>query len=702
MSQKSRSPGQEAAGGVGEAGTYIGRRADLELPDALRKGEYCWVVGPRQIGKTSLFQRVSRRLANEGTLCAFVDLNTFQGAEDADGWYFALADQLARDLDCPAPLEWWDRPKSQKLPASERWSGFVREVLVAGREQPVAIFLDEVQTTHSIASRRLGFLAVLRSLHAGRGKDEVLRRLTFCLASVVTPEDLVDDPLEASASFGRHVQLEDFSRQEVSLLRGSLAATGVDVEKLLDLVYAKTNGHPYMTMRLAAALAKTKLAADKVAPAVERLIDEIFIAKPSEHPCLAYAAKRFAYRPRDRANAGPGAKMEIYRRILESGGVTVKSDDPVQLELQLAGLVRATSGEQGQLVCPRNAIFARVFDDAWLRAQSHGRFLSDAMWQWQDNARSPEALLRGPVLQRAIEWARANQLAADEREFLDLSLRAEHAQVEAETRNKKRHVRQLALLASLLVVAVGAGVVTYSQAELKVAREREEIALKAQHEAEQARAALEARAKDAEAQTATAQAEMQRATAAAEEARRLARDAAAQVAAAKRGVAAAQKQRVEAMVAAERANRDAEQAERKARMTVEASEAERAELMQQAKELGAVGEGAGKLPLKDVLAEVQKRTAHMAKKIGRLESEIQPLAGENLALATCRLLVEAGRGEGHELYRMQAELARNGVAVELGQLVSTLIDLNRAGALCPGNTRWDDVRSLAASRLGHK
>ena len=302
-----------------------------------------------------------------------------------------------------------------------------------------------------------------------------------------------------------------------------------------------------------------------------------------------------------------------------------------------------------------------------------------------------------------MEWARTMQLGNDEREFLDESVRAEHSLTEAETRRKRQHVRQLAALATLLVVAIGAGVATYARAELEVAQEKEALALKAQREAGQIREELEVRAKAMEEQAAAAQAEMKRASAEAEAARKLAAETAKQVAAAKRGVAAAQKQQLEAMQAAELAKREAEEAETRARVSVEASAAERSELLRQAKELGSIGDGSGKASMRDVLADVQKRTATMARKIARLEAEIQPLASENLALHSCRLMVEAQRGEGRDLLRMRVGLEKVlGVQVQPAALAAALAEANRAGAICPGPMKWDDVQVAAAERLRRK
>jgi hypothetical protein len=70
----------QAGGTLREGSIYIERPADQELFETLLRGDFCYVLSTRQIGKSSLRLRVSKRLASEGIACVSIDLS---GAEIA-------------------------------------------------------------------------------------------------------------------------------------------------------------------------------------------------------------------------------------------------------------------------------------------------------------------------------------------------------------------------------------------------------------------------------------------------------------------------------------------------------------------------------------------------------------------------------------------------------------------------------------------
>jgi hypothetical protein len=79
--------------------SYIKRSADDELFDRAAAGDFCYVLTPRQMGKSSLMARTARRLREEGLQSVVIDLTqigTDSGTASADKWYYGIAHQILR------------------------------------------------------------------------------------------------------------------------------------------------------------------------------------------------------------------------------------------------------------------------------------------------------------------------------------------------------------------------------------------------------------------------------------------------------------------------------------------------------------------------------------------------------------------------------------------------------------------------------
>jgi hypothetical protein len=112
-----------------DAPSYVERRADRELFDALQRGEFCYVLTSRQMGKSSLMVRTAVRLRQEGVRVAVLDLTGLGQNLTAEQWYEGLLGEIGRHLDMEDELDdFWE--EHERLGPLHRWMRAVREVVL--------------------------------------------------------------------------------------------------------------------------------------------------------------------------------------------------------------------------------------------------------------------------------------------------------------------------------------------------------------------------------------------------------------------------------------------------------------------------------------------------------------------------------------------------------------------------------------------
>ena len=82
-----------------DARSYAVRKADQELFDGLCRGQLCYMLTSRQMGKSSLMVRTVTRLRQEKVTCVVIDLTAIGQNLTEDQWYDGLLNRVATDLD---------------------------------------------------------------------------------------------------------------------------------------------------------------------------------------------------------------------------------------------------------------------------------------------------------------------------------------------------------------------------------------------------------------------------------------------------------------------------------------------------------------------------------------------------------------------------------------------------------------------------
>jgi hypothetical protein len=359
--------------------TYVERGADEKLRQFAQlervSSRMCFILAPRQTGKTSLMIRTIGQLPNEEFICVQLDFQEFSSSASSDETlYYSLLNQICRQIsDLNSDNSWipllnstWN--ETPDLAPELRFKNFiVEQILKKKKNQKLIIFIDEIQNIIGCKQQN-SFIGFIKSL-AQSDRPAAIQRLAVVLLGVARPSDLVTD-YKVALNLGERIELGSLKESNCKPLWEGLTNVTSDPETLIHFILNWTGGQPFLTQALCHLIAQGRKIQENsnLKDYIENIVMNKVIKDWRKQDRL-YRLSHLEEIENWFIRVDPAHKLEklaslrLYKKILNQEPMTFEQNNPEHWDLLISGLVIRDSDDYLNVA---NPIYERIFTLDWV------------------------------------------------------------------------------------------------------------------------------------------------------------------------------------------------------------------------------------------------------------------------------------------------------------------------------------------------
>jgi hypothetical protein len=319
---------------------YIERDSDDDALRSLQEMKGLTVIkGPRQMGKSSLLNRLMAEADGLGMKTAFIDFQVIENSaiENPDIFYRQFCSLLSWEFGVEDHVEefWKSQPGLGHVAKTGNYVS--RYLLKEFQNAQIFLGMDEVERMFA-SSFRSDFFSMLRNWFNNRARSGDWRRFSMALVTSTEPYQFIKNLNQSPFNVADPIELKDFTLEQVNGLnqKHGNPLNFEQTEKIFKLL----GGHPYLTRKALYLIASKRATFDYV---MDKCCED-------DGP-FGDHLRNHLFRMSD--------YQELKTGLMQVVNYHHCSGEPIFFRLRGAGLVKRVGND----VLPRNELYACYFGE---------------------------------------------------------------------------------------------------------------------------------------------------------------------------------------------------------------------------------------------------------------------------------------------------------------------------------------------------